>query len=41
LGNFSPFTSSSTPSLAMIVYAVIYALGVLILAMRTFHKRDL
>lgn len=39
---FSPFTSSnSTPSTAMIVYAVVFAVGVLALAVRWFGKRDL
>lgn len=38
---FSPFTSVSVPSPAMIVYAVLYALASLFLAMRAFQKRDL
>lgn len=39
---FSPFFSStSIPSPMMIVYAVIYACGALLLAMRQFNRRDL
>lgn len=39
---FSPFfASTSVPSPIMIVYAVIYALGALLLAMRQFNRRDL
>jgi len=39
---FSPFTSvSSIPSPAMIIYAVLYTLAALALAVRTFSRRDL
>jgi len=38
---FSPFTSTSVPSDAMIVYAVIYLLVVFALAVRLFNTRDL
>jgi Cu-processing system permease protein len=38
---FSPFSASSAPSTIMIVYAVIYTLVVLALAVRTFTRRDL
>lgn len=39
---FSPFfASTSVPSPMMIVYAVIYALGALLLAVRQFNRRDL
>jgi len=37
----TPFSSVSVPSPAMIVYAVIYALVILILAVRKFQRRDL
>lgn len=39
--NFSPFSAFSVPSPAMVVYAGVYALLVLVLAMRTFSRRDL
>jgi len=38
---FSPFSSTSVPSNAMIVYAVIYLLAVFTLAVRLFNARDL
>ena len=38
---FSPFTSTSVPSNAMIVYAAIYLLVVIALAIRLFNARDL
>ena len=38
---FSFFTSSSVPSPLMMVYAVIYALVALLLALRSFQHRDL
>lgn len=38
---FSPFTSSSIPSLAMIYYAVLYLVVVLAIAVLRFRKRDL
>ena len=38
---FSPFSSSSVPSVWMVVYAVLYTGGLLILAMRRFSQRDL
>ena len=37
----SPFGSMSAPSLAMVWYAAIYALVMLLLAMRAFNRRDL
>jgi ABC-type transport system involved in multi-copper enzyme maturation permease subunit len=36
----TPFTTSSVPSPAMIVYAIVYAVVVLLLAMRVFGRRD-
>lgn len=39
--NFSPFSSASVPSGAMIGYAAIYAVLALGLAVRSFSKRDL
>ncbi len=39
--NVSPFSATSTPSTAMIVYAAFYAGVILLLAMRTFSRRDL
>jgi ABC-type transport system involved in multi-copper enzyme maturation permease subunit len=41
VGGMTPFTSSSVPSPAMIVYAVLYLLVVFALAIRKFQKRDL
>jgi Cu-processing system permease protein len=38
---FSPFFSTSVPSIAMIVYAVLYMLVAFLLAVRLFNKRDL
>jgi len=38
---FSPFTSTSVPSNAMIAYAAIYLLVVIALAIRLFNARDL
>lgn len=38
---FSPFSSTSVPSNAMIVYAVIYLLVVIVAAIRLFNTRDL
>lgn len=38
---FSPFTSTSVPSDAMIIYAVIYLLVVIAFAIRLFNARDL
>jgi len=38
---FSPFSSSSAPSTIMVVYAILYTLIVLALAVRTFSRRDL
>ena len=37
----SPFTTGSVPSSAMVIYAGLYAAVALILAMRTFSRRDL
>jgi ABC-type transport system involved in multi-copper enzyme maturation permease subunit len=39
--DFSPFGSLSTPSLAMVIYAGVYLLGMLLLALRIFNRRDL
>jgi ABC-type transport system involved in multi-copper enzyme maturation permease subunit len=38
---FSPFVSTSVPSPLMIVYAAVYTLAVLALAVRQFSRRDL
>jgi ABC-type transport system involved in multi-copper enzyme maturation permease subunit len=38
---FSPFASNSVPSPLMIVYAVLYLLGALYIAIRAFNNRDL
>jgi ABC-type transport system involved in multi-copper enzyme maturation permease subunit len=38
---FSPFSASSAPSTIMILYAMLYTLVVLSLAVRTFTRRDL
>ncbi|MGD9091536.1 MAG: ABC transporter permease subunit [Anaerolineales bacterium] len=38
---FSPFSSSSVPSLLMILYAALYGAAALFLAMRLFQRRDL
>jgi len=37
----SPFGTVSVPSVLMIVYAVVYILAVIALALRTFNRRDL
>ena len=37
---FSPFTSASIPSSLMVVYASIYAVIMLVLALRSFQNRD-
>jgi hypothetical protein len=37
----SPFTSSSVPSPLMLVYAALYLLAALALALRQFKRRDL
>ncbi|HEY0606394.1 MAG TPA: ABC transporter permease [Herpetosiphonaceae bacterium] len=39
--NFSPFSAFSVPSSAMVIYACVYALVMLLLAMRSFSRRDL
>jgi Cu-processing system permease protein len=39
--NFSPFSAFSVPSSAMVIYACVYVLVVLLLAMRSFSRRDL
>jgi Cu-processing system permease protein len=41
LFGFSPFGSSSVPSLLMVVYAVVYLLAVMALTVWVFQKRDL
>jgi hypothetical protein len=38
---FSPFTSNYVPSPAMLVYAVLYMLLAIYLAVRQFTRRDL
>lgn len=38
---YSPFTSNTVPSPLMLVYAALYILGALALAVRTFGRRDL
>ena len=38
---FSPFTAASMPSLVMVIYGLIYASLVLLLAIRLFNRRDL
>jgi Cu-processing system permease protein len=40
-GGLSPFSSPSAPSLVMVLYAVLYAMLMLGLAVRRFGKRDL
>ena len=40
-GGVSPFSSLTTPSTAMIVYAVVYAMVALIIAQVLFERRDL
>ena len=37
----SPFSTASVPSRAMVIYAAVYALLFLILAMRRMERRDL
>lgn len=37
----TPFSGSSPPSQAMVIYAALYALVMLLLAMRSFGRRDL
>jgi ABC-type transport system involved in multi-copper enzyme maturation permease subunit len=39
--NFSPFSSASLPSFAMVAYAGVYAVLALFFAMRSFSRRDL
>jgi hypothetical protein len=41
LGSFSPLTSASVPSPAMIFYAILYAMITLGIAIRIFSRRDL
>lgn len=38
---FSPFGATSTPSTAMLIYALLYVVLILILAIHLFQKRDL
>jgi Cu-processing system permease protein len=38
---FSPFTASSMPSTVMVIYGLVYAIVVLLVAVRLFNKRDL
>ncbi len=38
---FSPFTSRSIPSTAMVFYAVLYLIAAVFLAIRVFSRRDL
>ncbi|HJZ48293.1 MAG TPA: ABC transporter permease subunit [Roseiflexaceae bacterium] len=37
----TPFSGTSPPSQAMVIYAALYAAGALVLAMRVFSRRDL
>ncbi len=37
----SPFTTLSVPSVAMVVYAIMYLLGTLVIAVRIFQNRDI
>ena len=37
----SPFTTLSVPSVVMVVYAILYLLGTLVVAVRVFHNRDI
>jgi hypothetical protein len=39
--NFSPFSAFSVPSSMMVIYAGVYAGVMLLLAMRSFSRRDL
>jgi ABC-type transport system involved in multi-copper enzyme maturation permease subunit len=41
LGNFSPFSTQSVPSLLMVGYAILYAMTALAFAIRQFNQRDL
>jgi Cu-processing system permease protein len=41
LGNFSPFSAQSVPSLMMVGYAMLYAFTALVFAIRQFNHRDL
>ena len=41
VGNFSPFSAQSVPSLLMVGYAILYALAALAFAIRQFKRRDL
>jgi Cu-processing system permease protein len=41
LGNFSPFSAQSVPSLMMVGYAMLYAFTALVFAIRQFNYRDL
>ena len=37
----SPFTTRSVPSDVMVIYAILYLLGTLVVAVRVFHNRDI
>ena len=37
----SPFTTLSVPSVAMVMYAILYLLGTLVIAVRIFQNRDI
>ena len=41
VGELTPFSAFSPPSAAMVVYGVAYAIVALLLAMRSFNRRDL
>ncbi len=41
IASFGPFGTASTPSTVMLVYALLYIMVMLLLALRAFQKRDL
>lgn len=41
IGELTPFAAFSPPSAAMVVYGIVYAVVALLLAMRSFNRRDL
>ena len=41
IGQLTPFSAFSPPSTAMVVYGVVYAIVALLLAIRSFNRRDL
>jgi hypothetical protein len=37
----TPFATLSVPSVLMVVYAILYLVAMLVLAIRTFQRRDI